>query len=383
MDWVRGLPAVLRDKKYFLVKRRRSIRASAAETQQKKPTTANRRRLEAGIADARTHLPRVYADSVVLPDEMSKYPLEGEQEMSEQHESVDLAGEVHLSQEVFVQWFNSGASTGTNHHCAAILNRYAVDQQGMDLRGGVTGDTAWELCCRLLSVPANVDKLATREIAQLIVYWLEEKQVPSQMGESVYQGMVEELQARGKRVETLEDEQLMKCRWIRQAIHWELDVVREQWAHAGHELATEFEILGELLQGEQQPANLEAEKEALSLLEHLRLQQQQQRTLQSDREGSVRLAPDEWLEGEPEPHDLADDCVSSTPSTGPAVVGCDPALAAVSGPHAETTGHAVAPAEQSSHITNQTLSDKPVVEPPEFGDRVRDTDKDRVSDFGS
>lgn len=40
--------------------------------------------------------------------------------------------------------------------------------------------------------------------------------------------MLEDLQARGKRVETADDEQLLKCSWVRQAIHGELDTVREQ-----------------------------------------------------------------------------------------------------------------------------------------------------------
>ena len=64
MEWIRGLPAVLRDKKWFLIKRRRSIRAGAAETRQKKPTTANRCRLEAAIQEALLPMPRVYQDSV-------------------------------------------------------------------------------------------------------------------------------------------------------------------------------------------------------------------------------------------------------------------------------------------------------------------------------
>ena len=36
MEWMRGLPAVLRDKKWFLIKMRRSIRADTPDTRQKK-----------------------------------------------------------------------------------------------------------------------------------------------------------------------------------------------------------------------------------------------------------------------------------------------------------------------------------------------------------
>ncbi len=55
LEWSHELPAILRDKKWFLIKRRRSIHASASDTRQKKPTTANRQRLEAAIAEVRDH----------------------------------------------------------------------------------------------------------------------------------------------------------------------------------------------------------------------------------------------------------------------------------------------------------------------------------------
>ena len=46
-----------------------------------------RRRLQAGIAEARRRLPRVYAGSVDLPLELTKFPLEEELEMQEQAET--------------------------------------------------------------------------------------------------------------------------------------------------------------------------------------------------------------------------------------------------------------------------------------------------------
>ena len=60
MEWFDELPGVLRDKASFLIKRRKSISATSADTRQKKPTTANRRRLEAGFAEACRRLPHVY-----------------------------------------------------------------------------------------------------------------------------------------------------------------------------------------------------------------------------------------------------------------------------------------------------------------------------------
>ena len=63
LEWFRGLPAVLSDKRWFLIKRRRSIKNCAVELHQKKPTTVNRHRLEAGIQEALKRLPNVFKDS--------------------------------------------------------------------------------------------------------------------------------------------------------------------------------------------------------------------------------------------------------------------------------------------------------------------------------
>ena len=204
MKWVRELPAVLRDKRWFLIKRRRSIAAAASDDRVKKPTTANRYRLEAAIQEALEHLPDVYQDSEVVVTELMKFPRDTEQEMLEQQEAVDLNGEVHITQEVFAMWFGMGHER-EKWPCAAVFYRQAVDQLGRDMRGSVAADTAWELCCRNLCVNVEQHKLGTRDLAQLLVFWVEQRELPSQMGEAVYKGMVEDLQSRGKKVETPED----------------------------------------------------------------------------------------------------------------------------------------------------------------------------------
>jgi hypothetical protein len=242
MEWIHGLPAVLRDKKWFLIKRRRSIRAGWNDTKQKKPTTANRRRLEAAIQEALQFMPIVYADSVYSPLELNKFPCDGEQEMLEQEESVDLDGEVHIPQETFALWYASGETSATLRPCAAVVCRYTMDQQGLDFRGSVSADTAWELCCRLLSLEPRQNKLGTRDLAQLLVYWLEEGHVPAQMAHMVYHGMLADLQARNKSCVTEEDDQLMKCRWVRQAVHAELDCIREECAAQGQDLPVDLEV---------------------------------------------------------------------------------------------------------------------------------------------
>ena len=85
------------------------------------------------------------------------------------------------------------------------MHRYVVDTQGIDLRGAVADDTAWDMCCRLLMLSTEQNKLSTADLAQLLVYWLDDRQVPAQMGDVVYEGMVKELESRGKRNETPTD----------------------------------------------------------------------------------------------------------------------------------------------------------------------------------
>ena len=130
LEWFQELPATLRNKNWFLIKRRRNIGATAGETAQNKPPTGNRRRLEAAIAEARRYMPRVYAGSVENAAELSKYPTDGEQEMFEVEESVDLEGDVKVNLDMWAEWMETDSC-----QCAAAVMRYATDQQGADMRG--------------------------------------------------------------------------------------------------------------------------------------------------------------------------------------------------------------------------------------------------------
>ena len=116
LEWFQGLPAVLRDKKWFLIKRRRAIgKADASARQQKKPTTANRVRLQAAIEEALTYMPHVYKGSVVLTAEMEKYPLDGEKEIMEEEFSPDLESDVKIDRESFSIWMDARrAESGRN-----------------------------------------------------------------------------------------------------------------------------------------------------------------------------------------------------------------------------------------------------------------------------
>lgn len=93
--------------------------------------------------------------------------------MFEAEEHVDLEGDVKVNLDMWVAWMET-----LSCQCAAAVMRYATDQQGADMRGSVNADTAWELCCRILSCPRCTTHLGTRDIAQLLVYWLEEHHLP-------------------------------------------------------------------------------------------------------------------------------------------------------------------------------------------------------------
>ena len=89
LEWFLGLPTALRDKHWFLIKRRQSLGKAAGHTTQKKPTTANGVRLIAAIIDVMKNMPNVYKGSKLVLEELSKYPLGREVEMLEQEDSVN------------------------------------------------------------------------------------------------------------------------------------------------------------------------------------------------------------------------------------------------------------------------------------------------------
>ena len=365
MEWHRELPAVLRDKKWFLIKRRKSIRSSGADTRRKKPTTANRQRLSAAIQEAMRRMRNVYQDSVLNPEALAKFPDDGEQEMLEQDEHVELQGDVRMDSAMFCTWLKLGVEKDLGCHCAQAIMRFATDQQGVDMRGGVSGETAWEMFCRFLSEPVDIHTLGTSDVAQLLVYWLEERQLPAEMREALYAGMLEDLEKRGKKVMTADDEQCMKSRWVKQTIHKELDQVREVWLSRNGEAPVDLEVEGGIGQGEATSMVAEAEQEAQKLLAAAQGETLSGRDEQNDLDASAFLddawgieAPEwysddgpEWLEEQ-----RLEELAAEQPTISP-----DP--------------HASASATGETSALHLAHDGKPLVEPPEFGERVRDTDK--------
>ena len=63
--WFQDLPAHIGNRKWFNIKRRKSINATASDTTQKKPTSANQARLSAAFKACLQYLRNVYAESRV------------------------------------------------------------------------------------------------------------------------------------------------------------------------------------------------------------------------------------------------------------------------------------------------------------------------------
>ena len=116
LEWHDSLPAVLRDKKWFLVKRRKSINATPGERRQKKPTTANRLRLAAAFDTVKETMPKIYEKSQVILAELHKFPAEGEMEMEDIDVEPDLRGEVKLDRKMFAAWLERGKTIHINIH---------------------------------------------------------------------------------------------------------------------------------------------------------------------------------------------------------------------------------------------------------------------------
>ena len=92
---IRMFSALLENKKWFRSTRRRSFREPAGRMRLKKPTTANRERLEAVFKELMEFLPNDYAGSDIPPENLAHLPAGAAEEMSPQETAPVLADEVH------------------------------------------------------------------------------------------------------------------------------------------------------------------------------------------------------------------------------------------------------------------------------------------------
>ena len=105
----------------------------------------------------------------------------------------------------------------------------------------------------------------------------------------IYQGMHEDLKARGRDLQTDSDVAEMQCYWVKMGIHREVDALREDCAARGAELPMELEVEGGLVEGEEQSLTLEAELEAASVVRAWGTEDQGEQKMRSGRQGRLKL----------------------------------------------------------------------------------------------
>ena len=122
----------------------------------------------------------------------------------------------------------------------------------------------------MLNRAADTEALRSNDIAQLLVYLLDDGQLPGTLREEMYMGMSSDLRERGKAVQTEHDELLMKTRWVKQRVHQELDTARERWFEETGHMPVDLDVDCAMAEGESPSITMEAEQEATKVFEHLR-----------------------------------------------------------------------------------------------------------------
>lgn len=248
--------------------------------------------------------------------------------MLEPEHIVDLSGELRIAQESFLLWIEKGRVSVESSPCAHVLWQSTVDQLVSDMRGDVSAEDAWQLCCRTLSHPLESKSLGSRDLAQLLLYWFTERQVSPELQRRIYDGMLDDLAHRGRTVQTEDDSHSMRSRWIRLAIHGELARVQQSWLDENPDAVVDFDVDGELVNGQGESFEKEAEEAAAAWKQ------------------SVSTAGG------------VDDGRNRTPAAS------------------AEAGSGLAPGELANNGATVHGRDKPLADPPEFGDRINDTAKE-------
>ena len=77
--------------------------------------------------------------------------------------------------------------------------------------------------------------------------------------------MWEDLEKRGKTVQTEDDKRAIKSRWVRQRVHGELDATREAYVGRSKDAPMDLEVEGDIPEAQQESLNAQTEREATSL----------------------------------------------------------------------------------------------------------------------
>ena len=151
--------------------------------------------------------------------------------------------------------------------CGEALFAYAFQAQQDDLRGSVSGDTAFELCYREAyqkDVPATEKPMmGTQHITVLLYHLIEDKKlIPQDIKLRIQDGAFEDLHARGKSLQAERDAYDMWIRWFKLRVHEELEAVRD-----AKDLPTEVEVFGGVAEAEEGSQQAAAETMATQLKE--------------------------------------------------------------------------------------------------------------------
>ena len=223
----------------------------------------------AAIDIVTTTMPNVYDQSWVNDAELQKLPDEGEREVLEQEGvAPDLATELRVELDLFAQWLQRAKDDSDHYPCGHAFWRKALNDLP-DARHGVTGTMVWEFCCRILARPEDSKTMGTSEMSQLLLSWWFKRVLHEGFTCQVFTPeMLEDLQERGKTVETRADEENMRSRWLRLAIQGEVEAVRDAWlATAGEDVRVDIDVEYAFQEPDQACLGKETEAEAARLIQ--------------------------------------------------------------------------------------------------------------------
>ena len=148
-------------------------------------------------------MPRVYEGSVRSNENLERFPRDAEMEMEEEEEECvpELRGQLHVERKLFAQWLAE-----QQHPCGRALMFHASNMQREDMRGAVSGDSAFEFCYRSMyrqDLPKTDSiNMGSQDLANFILWLIEDKQLPDDLVFSIQEGALEELAARQKTLQT-------------------------------------------------------------------------------------------------------------------------------------------------------------------------------------
>jgi len=238
MEWVQSLPAVLREKQFFVVKRRRSLRAPSINTRQKKPITANFKRLQGAILECHQFMPTVYAHSWINEEQLRKVTYQDGEEEKEPEDNfelrADVSNDIFLRFEVFDIWMRESLRDKEVFPIGMMIWNTAKDAQTEDLRD-VSSDSVWEFCCRMLSESAATDSLRTSHISMMILHWIENAEImdsaSSDQGnimDVIFADVDADASEKLANAMTQKDLDAARVKWTRLKVHAELEEVHER-----------------------------------------------------------------------------------------------------------------------------------------------------------